>query len=117
MYFEETDWCYRMKQAGGEVWYCPSGSIVHLGGGEFGHYDERRLIHFHHSLLTFYQKHHSRTEGIALRGILFLRVLIRLVVWLAVAAVMPRRHASAWSSVRGYARTLGLLVGMEVRVA
>ncbi len=30
LYFEDTDWCYRMKQHGWEVWYDPGSVMVHL---------------------------------------------------------------------------------------
>jgi len=33
MYSEDTDWCYRIKQHGGSVWYCPESTITHYGGG------------------------------------------------------------------------------------
>lgn len=32
MYFEETDWCWRAKQAGLEIWYCCESEVVHLEG-------------------------------------------------------------------------------------
>jgi len=32
MYFEETDWCYRARQAGLDVWYCNEAEVVHLEG-------------------------------------------------------------------------------------
>ena len=30
LYFEDTDWCYRMKQHGRQVWYVPDSAMVHL---------------------------------------------------------------------------------------
>jgi GT2 family glycosyltransferase len=32
MYFEETDWCWRARQAGYEVWYCAETEVAHLEG-------------------------------------------------------------------------------------
>ena len=29
LYFEDVDWCYRMKAAGWKVYYCPAAKIVH----------------------------------------------------------------------------------------
>ena len=28
--YDEVDWCHRIKKAGWEVWYTPSGTILHL---------------------------------------------------------------------------------------
>jgi GT2 family glycosyltransferase len=30
LYFEDTDWCYRMKQHGRQVWYVPDSSMIHM---------------------------------------------------------------------------------------
>jgi hypothetical protein len=36
MYFEETDFCFRAKRAGWEVWYVPQSRIIHLVGQSSG---------------------------------------------------------------------------------
>jgi GT2 family glycosyltransferase len=109
MYFEETDWCYRMKAAGGEVYYCPTATVAHFGGGEIGHYDEFRLLQYHRSLLLFYQKHYSAARSIGVRAILAMRAIIRTLIWLAVAAARPAMKKSALSSVMGYVKVFGIM--------
>lgn len=32
LYYEEVDLCYRLKQAGWQVWYWPEIAVIHLGG-------------------------------------------------------------------------------------
>jgi N-acetylglucosaminyl-diphospho-decaprenol L-rhamnosyltransferase len=32
MFSEETDWCYRFREAGWEVWFYPGAEAVHVGG-------------------------------------------------------------------------------------
>jgi GT2 family glycosyltransferase len=110
MYFEETDWCRRMKKAGGTIRYCPSATIVHFGGNQIGHFDERRLVHYHRSLLRFYQKHYSPGRTAAVRLILLLRSLIRIIIWSASGILKPGLRNTAASSVRGYLRTIGILL-------
>ncbi len=110
MYFEETDWCYRMKQAGGEIWYSPVASITHFGGDEFAHYDEQRLVAFHQSLMYFYQKHHSKQSRVLLRMILVLRSLIRLAVWTPFLLFGEATSARALSTLRGYLRVIPLVL-------
>jgi GT2 family glycosyltransferase len=109
MYFEETDWCYRMTMAGGKVLLCPAASVIHLGGEESSHYGERRLVDYHRSLMVFYRKHHSAADGLLLRMVLMVRSCIRIPLWLFIAAARPGRSKEAFSSVRGYVRTLGML--------
>jgi hypothetical protein len=43
MYFEETDFCRRVRNAGWEVWYLPQSRIIHLVGQASGATGEKRL--------------------------------------------------------------------------
>jgi GT2 family glycosyltransferase len=102
MYFEETDWCYRIRQSGGEVWICPDARVVHHGGGEEGHYDERRVVFYHQSLLRFTRKYFSMPARFAVRVILVVRTLLRLVVWSGVALGRRGNRRRAVTSLNGY---------------
>ncbi len=109
MYFEETDWCYRIKQAGGAIMFLPSAEVVHFGGGEAGHYNERRLLQYHQSLLKFYRKHYSLKRLFWLKVILSVRSFIRIIVLSLMALGRPKLRQAALSSVKGYAKTFALL--------
>jgi GT2 family glycosyltransferase len=113
MYFEETDWCRRMKKAGGGVWYVPGPGVFHFGGGATGHYDEPRLLFYHRGLLRFFKKHHPPAAGVVLRFILVFRSMIRIAVWIVYGVThVPHRSAAA-SALRGYLRVLLLLTGLR----
>jgi len=62
-YFEETDLCYRIKQAGYEVYFVPDGKITHLGGGssKFEGVHKFRAFYFK-SLLYYFRKHKGRIK-------------------------------------------------------
>jgi GT2 family glycosyltransferase len=109
MYFEETDWCYRMARAGGKVLLCPAAAVIHFGGEESSHYGEGRLLDYFRSLLVFYRKHHPVMDGVLLRLVLLLRSCLRIPLWLGIAVVRPARRRDALSSVRGYLRIPGLI--------
>jgi GT2 family glycosyltransferase len=102
MYFEETDWCWRIKADGGKVYYSAVDGIVHHGGSEVGHFDEQRLVHYHASLFRFYNKHYGTVRLMLLRPILVFRSMIRILVWGALYAVKPDRREVAKSCIRGY---------------
>ncbi|MBP1658293.1 MAG: hypothetical protein H6Q31_2894 [Bacteroidetes bacterium] len=106
MYFEETDWCYRIGKAGGKVWIVPSAGVIHFGGETAGHYDERRLVFYYRSLLRFFDKHHTVSARIAVRFVVFARSLIRIVSWCIIGMFKPGLRGAAWSSCRGYARVV-----------
>jgi GT2 family glycosyltransferase len=110
VYFEETDWCWRIKEAGGRVHYSAIGSIIHHGGSETGHYDERRLVYYHRSLLHFYRKHYAWWRLLLLRPILLLRSLIRIGVWGLYAMFKPPERATAMSCIRGYIKVIGIVL-------
>lgn len=110
MYFEEVDWCWRMKKAGWRVCLCPSVTIIHLGGEIRGHFDEHRLMYYHKSLLQFSTIHYGVGRTVLFRILIFCRSLIRVVVWLIVAAFQPSLRETALSSVRGYLGTLRIVV-------
>ena len=109
MYFEETDWCLRIKEEGGKVMYVPDGSVVHYGGAADAHYGEKKILYYHASLLRFYGKHHSVPAGMLLRVILIVRSLFRIVAWSVLSLFRPSLASIAGSSVRGYAKSLVLL--------
>ena len=56
-YFEETDLCIRMGQAGYELWYTPITSIIHRIGSSFGAAAIPRLTTYYTSLFQYLQKH------------------------------------------------------------
>ncbi len=57
LYFEDTDWCYRMGQHGREVWYVPDSVMVHLyeRSSASSMLSRPFLIHML-SLLRYYEK-------------------------------------------------------------
>lgn len=76
MYGEDIDWCYRIKQAGYEIWYEGKVSTVHVKGGNGGKRSPESLKHFYDSMFLYYVKtrdlssHSIRAKF--LRGAVFL---------------------------------------------
>lgn len=69
MYFEDNDWCLRMRQHGWTVWYVPEVEITHLGGQSLGQNSAAQRI-YHRSLERFYSKHYSIAASLILRLLL-----------------------------------------------
>ena len=53
MYWEDTDWCKRIRDAGWEIWFTPDGQIIHYSGQGGG----RRSLWMR--LFTMYHMHRS----------------------------------------------------------
>lgn len=60
MYGEETDWCYRFKQAGWKVMFTPVGEIMHLGGQSSRQNRTQMILKLRGSMLLFFQKYNSK---------------------------------------------------------
>ena len=116
MYFEETDWCFRMKKENGEVWLCPSARVVHFGGGEQGHYDAQRVYYFHESLFRFAGKHFSLAKRVMTRIIIFVRSILRVLAWAILLLFNPRLRRKAISPLKGYGRVLLLCFRSHTRI-
>ena len=109
LFFEETDWCYRVKKAGKEILYCPYSVIKHYGGDEQGHYDEIKVICYHKSLFEFYRKHYKILKRFLLRIIIFIRCIIRIFLWYGLTIFKRDIADKAKSACFGYIRTLVLI--------
>lgn len=60
IWFEEVDYCKRVKAAGWEVWYQPAAMIVHYEGVSFNQLiGVRRTVPFLNSAMYYVTKHHS----------------------------------------------------------
>lgn len=78
LFSEETDWCYRFRQAGWAVFFYPQAEFVHVSGAAHGGRMFKENVRGH---LRFFAKHHGTREAervrrlllwaLRLRGILF----------------------------------------------
>jgi len=85
MYVEEADYCCRLRQKGGSVYYYPKASIVHLLG-QSTRQDFKKgdwianpfLIERYKSMLYFFKKHYHRIRLQLLKLVIFEGFLLRL---------------------------------------
>jgi N-acetylglucosaminyl-diphospho-decaprenol L-rhamnosyltransferase len=105
LYSEETEWCYRIRQAGWDVRHLPVMEILHHCGGT----PRPELVaQLSFSKLLFARKHFSPARCAAFRAALALRHVLRLALLGPVAAVCGRLRAR----VRGEALALRLTLGL-----
>ncbi|GAB3321542.1 glycosyltransferase family 2 protein [Larkinella ripae] len=72
-HMEEIDWCWRAKNAGYQIWYCPDSTVYHVGGGTLHQSNPRKtFLNYRNSLAMLYKNLPT--------GHVFLNVLIRLVL-------------------------------------
>jgi len=58
LYFEDNDWCLRIRQAGWKIVYDPRFTVTHLGGQS---QPQRRVANqlYYQSMIKFYAKHYG----------------------------------------------------------
>lgn len=70
MYFEDADWCRRIRLAGWQVMFNPHIAIVHLGGQSLKQNPAARRGYYH-SLAYYYRKHFDPVS----------RLILQLALW------------------------------------
>ena len=73
-FLEETDWAYRMKQAGWKRYFVPTAEIVHAQGKTVGSGVSARIL-FYRSRYQFFKKWHGKTYPLV-RLFAFSRLLV-----------------------------------------
>ncbi len=81
MYGEEMDWCWRMQNAGWEVWFYCGATIIHYGGMSSAQNPAEMQCEAQRSLLYFIQKRQGKLGRAVCRGLLMLSGAFRLVYW------------------------------------
>lgn len=69
MYCEELDWCWRIHEAGWQIYAVPSAEIVHYGGESTKQVAARSVINLWQSRAKFYKRHYGRWRNAAARMI------------------------------------------------
>jgi GT2 family glycosyltransferase len=57
IYFNDVDLCWRLWQAGWEIWYLPEAHVRHWGGAATSQIKPEMIAESHRSLERFYRKH------------------------------------------------------------
>jgi hypothetical protein len=111
LFLEETDWCYRIRQAGFSIVYVPHIEIVHLGERSVRQHPERTLPHLYRGYCRFGRQRLGYGRGtIALMKLFIaLGAVLRLGLW-GWRRITGDDQAQASKMLQGYIQVLqGLL--------
>lgn len=84
IYSDETDWQYRLWQAGWTVYYLPEVTTIHHGGGSFKP-GGRRFTLVYRGRMLFARKHYGRLYSLIQRIMFAAAALGRQMVWLVLS--------------------------------
>ena len=62
LFLEETDWCYRMKKAGWEIYHIPQAEVYHLQGKSADAHKEKAKVEYYRSRYHFFKKNRGRLQ-------------------------------------------------------
>jgi N-acetylglucosaminyl-diphospho-decaprenol L-rhamnosyltransferase len=70
MFYEEIEWCHRIKRAGWKVYYVPAARVVHHWMGSVKQVSRQMTAELFRSQLLYYQKTAGAPTILAIRGIM-----------------------------------------------
>jgi len=106
MYAEETDWCYRMRQAGWKIYFTPDAEVTHYGGGSGKAMADRVFAQFSESQSRFYRKHYGAAGAMALQASLISGALLRIPLYALLAALSASRRPQARATLQTWRNIL-----------
>lgn len=77
MYCEDIDYCHRINQNNGKIYYVPSTSIIHYKGESTKKNNIDYVITFNRSLYKFYKKHYQQKYILPFKWLILLGVIFR----------------------------------------
>jgi GT2 family glycosyltransferase len=109
MFYEDNDFCTRVREAGYEIWFVPTTPIVHIGGATRKHVEAQSLVHSYRSAERFFAKHGPAWRRRVWRGATVGEMVLRSALW-TVLGLTAERRPLARERLRAYRTILRLAV-------
>ena len=104
VWFEDVDFCYRLRLHSWKILYCPEARFLHLGGHSVNQIAIRdRQIFWYRNLLHYWRKHESRAAVAAIRLAIVLGMGLR--AFAALVGCSPEK-ARRTEVIRAYANVV-----------
>ena len=111
MYGEDLDWCYRMRQAGWQIYYVPHTAIIHFRG-QSGRAEEMRVQYRkNESMAIFAQKHMRKRYRFFPLWLLHAGI----VIYGIYSFIRPLSRRLTLPAIDGLLLLIGLHLGVTVR--
>jgi GT2 family glycosyltransferase len=89
MYFEDMDYCIRLRQAGWKLYYLPKGKVVHLVGRSSSGRMRDYSVHSYKGLFYLYRRHYSAMSRVIVRIVVVIATSLRW-IWNLLAGLVSR---------------------------
>jgi GT2 family glycosyltransferase len=108
-HMEEVDLCWRLKRLGKQIWYCPTASVYHVGGGTLAAESPyKTFLNFRNNLLMLY-KNLSKSKRFYIIVLRFFLDFLSLVKFL-----VAKKPKNAWAVSSAHVDFLKRIWKMEV---
>jgi len=87
MYYEEVDWCYRIKKEGWKIYFTPYAEMIHYGGKSTRQAVRNMLIERYRSMHKFYRKHFGLIPEILLKCMNFVGLVLKILFGATIVGV------------------------------
>ena len=94
-YYEDVDWCLRVRRAGWRIRYTTSAKCVHFGGGLTQPVYTDAYALMHESLVRYFFKHRGTLAARTANWLSLLSSLTHVIAWSALAVVFKRHRVNA----------------------
>ena len=101
-FFEETDFCRRIIQAGGRIVYQPQAHLMHLQGESANRRPVAARVQFQESRYKYFYKHHGAGQVAVLFIGTLLRTLLNALVQTLIAALLFWKSPKYWDKAYVY---------------
>ena len=101
-YYEEVDWCYRMRQKGWSVWYLSEVVVRHGLGQSSRKVSAASLWHLYRGRVRYFAKHHGSFQASFLKAMLIVHLMAKACISGMAAAFRESQHSS-WRTYRDVA--------------
>jgi GT2 family glycosyltransferase len=91
MYGEDIDWCFRIKQAGWDIYYYPKTHIIHYKGASSRKRPFKIVYEFHRAMWLFHNKHYRKKYPFLINGMVYAGIGVKLLLSLLINTLKRMR--------------------------
>lgn len=91
IFYEELDWCFRIKHAGWKIYFTPEAEIIHYLRQSVNQEREATALAFIRSECRFFKKHYGLLSMWLLKPIVASGLIIRAIKWLMLCFIGKQR--------------------------
>ncbi len=101
LYYEEVDWCYRIKQLGWRVCFIPDAQIIHYQAQSTEQYLDMSLVESYKSHYYFFKKHYGGNSLSFFRYFTRMGARLRIYVW-SLSYIFKKKRVESKQRIKAY---------------